>query len=65
VNKALTVVGMAILVAACSANSSELGLPSASMPTNLTSTATGSDDAYFIVNVWGVPLIVSADFIPG
>lgn len=64
-NKALTVVGMAMLVAACSADSPELGFSSISTPTNLTSAATGSDGAYFIMNVWGVPLILSADFIPG
>jgi hypothetical protein len=63
-NKSLIVVGLGMLVAACSAVSPELGLPSVSMAANLYNPTTESDEAYFIVNVGRVPLILNADFAP-
>ena len=64
-NKMLTLVGMAIFIAACSADSSELGLPSVSIPTNLNNTATDNEDASFLVHIGRVALILSTDFTPG
>jgi hypothetical protein len=62
----LVLLGVATLVAACSAaDSSDLASPPLAEPTHLSVVVPIADEGHFHVTVWRIPLLLSADFVPG
>jgi hypothetical protein len=65
--KAITQVSVAMLIAACSTEYPAMQeSPGAALPAVVQrSGAVNAEHGYFVVTLGGVPLIVTADFVPG
>jgi hypothetical protein len=66
--KAITQVSLAILIAACSTGYPAIQeSPGAASPAvvHRSGVVNAEDRGYFVVTLGGVPLIVTADFVPG
>jgi hypothetical protein len=62
----LVLLGVALLVAACSsADSGNLSSPPVAEPTHLSVVEPVADEGHFYVTVWRIPLVLSADFVSG
>jgi len=66
--KVITQVGVAMLIAACSTGYPAMQeSPAVALPAvlNYGGVVSAEDDGYFLVTLGGVPLILTADFVPG
>jgi hypothetical protein len=65
-NNILVLLGVAMLIAACSvADSGDLASPPIAEPTHLSVGVPIADEGHFHVMLWRIPLVLSADFVPG